>query len=167
MMFFWSYQYISHTVVAWRKTLLVCLNSAQRRLGKMLKGDQTLSFSILHYCLVYEEERFVNYVLICLKSLQYFALTAYMLYDISSLDHHIMEYKEKCTKKSNLALCITHELFIRLSWHYPQVWIVTPIFHIHLLLKKLLWQIFTKCRQIKGIYFLKKQILRQMMFRLS
>ena len=77
MMFFWSYQYISHTVVAWRKTLLVCLNSAQRRLGKMLKGDQTLSFSILHYCLVYEEERFVNYVLICLKSLQDFALTAY------------------------------------------------------------------------------------------
>ena len=78
MMFFWSYQYISHTVVAWRKTLLVCLNSAQRRLGKMLKGDQTLSFSILHYCLVYEEERFVNYVLICLKSLQSFALTAYL-----------------------------------------------------------------------------------------
>ena len=112
MMFFWSYQYTSRTD-AWRKTLFVCLNSAQRRLGKMLKGDQTLSSSILHYCLVYEEERFV-----CVDLLRIPA--TFCLNSISSWDHHIMENKEKCTKKSNSALCMTHELFIRLSWHYPQ-----------------------------------------------
>ena len=131
MIFFWSYQYISHTVVAWRKTLLVCLNSAQRRLSKMLKGDQTFSF--FNFALLSRLWR-REVCKLCVDLLKIPA--RFCLNSISSWAHHIMAYKEKCTKKSNLAVCITHELFIRWSWHYPQVWIVTPIFHIHLLLKK-------------------------------
>ena len=145
-----------------KKDFACLLEQRSKKIGQNVKGRS--NFVLFNFALLSRLWR-REVCKLCVDLLKIPAI--FCLNSISSWDHHIMEYKEKCTKKSNLALCVTHELFIRLSWHYPQVWIVTPIFHIHLLLKKLLWQIFTKCRQIKGIYFLKKQILRQMMFRLS
>ena len=98
-----------------KKDFVCLLEQRSKKIGQNVKGRS--NFVLFNFALLSRLWR-REVCILCVDLLKIPA--TFCLNSISSWDHHIMENKEKCTKKSNSALCMTHELFIRLSWHYPQ-----------------------------------------------